>query len=83
MPTAPDSQQQAVITDLRGKSGAEFDEDYAERMQANHAKAVALFKAAAQSRDVAPALTQYAKRTLPTLEHHREMAEELAAGEHH
>jgi putative membrane protein len=81
MPTAPDSRQQAVIMDLRGKTGADFDEDYAQRMKAEHAKAVALFEAAAQSSGIAPALSQYAKRTLPTLHRHQEMAETLAARE--
>lgn len=78
MPTTPDSEQQVAISELKGESGSEFDEDYAQRMAADHGKAVALFRAAAQSRGLAPALAQYAKRTLPTLEHHQKMAEELA-----
>jgi putative membrane protein len=79
VPTTPGSEQQVAIDELRGKSGAEFDEAYAERIKADHGKAVALFRAAAQSRSLAPALAQYAKRTLPTLEHHQKMSEELAA----
>jgi putative membrane protein len=78
MPTSPDSDEEVAISELKGKTGADFDEDYAKRMAADHVKAVALFRAAAQSRALAPALAQYAKRTLPTLEHHQKMAEELA-----
>ena len=81
MPTAPDSEQQDIIAYLRGKSGAEFDKAYAVRMEAEHTKAIALFRAAAQSSGLAPALAKYAKDALPTLEHHEEMAEELNAGE--
>jgi putative membrane protein len=81
MPATVDSQQRDIITYLEGKSGADFDEAYAQRMAAEHEKAVVFFRATAKSEAVTPALAQYAKGRLSTLEDHQEMAEDLVEGE--
>jgi putative membrane protein len=77
VPTALDSEHQAMITELSGKSGPAFDAAYANHMVAAHKKAVALFKSGAQSQD--QDISGFAAKTLPTLEHHKGMADDLAA----
>jgi putative membrane protein len=75
--TALDSEHQAMLTELNGKNGSAFDAAYADHMVAAHNKAVALFKSGAQSQD--QDISGFAAKTLPTLEHHKGMADELAA----
>ena len=48
---------------------------YAEHMAMDHSKAVALFQAEAASSD--PELAGFAKKTLPTLQEHKQLADSL------
>lgn len=66
-----------MITELSGKSGPAFDAAYANHMVVAHKKAVGLFKSGAQSTD--RDISAFAAKTLPTLEHHKGMADDLAA----
>jgi putative membrane protein len=78
--TAPkelDAEHQAMLNSLKGKSGKEFDAAYAEHMNMDHSKAIALFESAAGSND--PDLARFAKKTLPTLKEHKALAEKLPA----
>jgi putative membrane protein len=70
-----DSEHQAMVNSLKGKSGKDFDAAYAEHMNMDHSKAIALFESAAGSND--PDLAQFAKKTLPTLKEHKELAQKL------
>ena len=63
-----------LILKLRGENS--FDVAYANNQVEAHKEAVALFKQAAQSKDADVAA--FANKTLPTLEHHLQMAEALA-----
>jgi putative membrane protein len=81
MPTTPDAKQQEIITYLEGLSGEAFDEAYALRMEAEHEKAIDLFRSATKSESVTPAIAQYAKEMLSTLDHHHDMAEDLVENE--
>ena len=76
VPTQLDAKHQAMVKSLGTKSGAAFDSAYATHMAKGHAKAVALFQSATHSRD--SDIADFASKTLPTLEHHKGMADELA-----
>jgi putative membrane protein len=72
----PNAMQQKAITHLATLNGAAFDKAYAAMMLKDHNEAVALFKGEAahgQNSD----LKSFAGETLPTLEHHLEMAKQL------
>ena len=75
VPTTLDPEHRALVQSLNAKSGAAFDAAYGEHMDADHSKAVALFQGAITGSD--PDLAAFAKKTLPTLEQHKEMAESL------
>jgi putative membrane protein len=77
LPRKPDAQHEAVLKSLSAKSGAAFDRDYADHMAKAHSQAVALFKSASQSSD--PQLAAFARKTLPTLEEHKQLADNLKA----
>jgi putative membrane protein len=74
-PKSLDAEHQAMLDDIASKTGADFDRSYAEHMQMGHTKAVALFEAAANSPD--EAISSFAKKTLPTLREHRQLAGKL------
>jgi putative membrane protein len=75
VPKSLDSEHQAMVQTMSAKSGAAFDSAYAEHMNMDHTKAIALFEGASRSTD--SDLAAWAKKTLPTLKEHKEMAEAL------
>jgi putative membrane protein len=75
VPDELDAEHQSMLQSLNAKSGKAFDDAYSEHMQADHAKAVALFQGAINGSD--PDLAAFAKKTLPTLEQHKQMAKRL------
>jgi putative membrane protein len=75
VPTKLDAKHEAMVKNLSAKSGKAFDRAYAEHMAKDHAKAVALFQAAAKSSD--PDIAAFAQKTLPTLEQHEQLADNL------
>jgi putative membrane protein len=77
VPTDPDLLHKAAIKRLSSKSGAEFDRAYAQQMSKDHDKTVALFRSASSASAVDPELQAFAKKTLPTLEHHDQLAMQL------
>ena len=81
-PTELDAEHRAMVDQLKSKSDTEFDAAYAKAMADDHTKAVSMFQSASSSQDLDPALAAFAKKTLPTLKEHKEMADSLAAGEH-
>ncbi len=64
-----------MIAKLERENGAAFDKAYCEHMVMGHNKAIALFESATKTSD--PELASFAKKTLPTLKEHRQMAEKL------
>lgn len=72
-----DAKHQAEVTALSKKSGAAFDKAYTAAMVKAHKQAVALFKKGAQSSD--QNVASFANKTLPTLESHQRMADDLAS----
>ena len=74
-PKQLDADHKQMLDTLKGKNGKDFDQAYAEHMNMDHSKAVALFESASQSSD--PDLAQFAKKTLPTLKEHKALAAKL------
>jgi putative membrane protein len=77
VPSGLDEEHQGMVTKLSAKSGAAFDADYAKHMAMDHTQAVALFQSEVQSND--SELATFAKKTLPTLQEHKQMADRLSA----
>jgi putative membrane protein len=75
LPTALDPEHQAVVQKLSHESGPGFDAAYSQQMMADHRKTVALFQEATRSSD--PDMAAFAKKTLPTLQEHARMADQL------
>jgi putative membrane protein len=76
-PKQLDADHKQMLDTLKSKNGKDFDQAYAEHMNMDHSKAIALFESAAGSSD--PDLAQFAKKTLPTLKEHKALAQKLPA----
>jgi putative membrane protein len=77
VPAALDAEHKAIVQKLNSKSGADFDAAYSKQMVMDHDKTIALFQGATKSSDAD--LAAFAKKTLPTLEEHKQMADSLPA----
>lgn len=77
VPSTLDAKHQEAVTELSAKTGAEFDEAYAKRMVDDHTGAVAFFRSAATANDLSPELANFAYRTVPVVEEHKQMADRL------
>jgi putative membrane protein len=76
LPGAPDKSHQKDMDKLSKLSGAQFDREYAAHMLSDHRKDVSEFKKAAdKSKD--GDLKAFAGKTLPTLQEHLTMAQNL------
>ena len=73
LPTKLDAKHQKLIDDLNSASAQDFNKTYANQQVDAHQEAVDLFKKYASSGDDAD-VTQFAEKTLPTIEHHLEGA---------
>ena len=74
-PSGLDAEQRTMIANLEREDGAAFDRAYCEHMVLGHTKAIALFESASKASD--PDIAGFAKKTLPTLKEHKQMAEQL------
>jgi putative membrane protein len=79
LPTALDTSHQSKIDKLKSLSGADFSSRYDSDQVSGHKDAVSLFERYAKGGDN-PRLKEWADKTLPTLRHHLEMAQDLQAG---
>ena len=77
VPAKLDAKHEAMVKSLSAKSDTSFDVAYAKHMAKGHATAVALFESASKSSD--PDLAAFAQKTLPKLEEHKQMADNLEA----
>ncbi len=77
VPDKLDAKHQGEVDSLSKKSGAAFDKAYAAAMVKAHKQAVALFKSGSHSSD--QNIASFANKTLPTLESHERMANDLAS----
>lgn len=76
LPTAIDSSHQSKLDNLKNASGKDFSSDFDSYQVSAHKDAVSLFERYAKGGENAD-LRDWAGKTLPTLKHHLEMAEEL------
>jgi len=83
LPATLDSAHSAIVADMGARKGGDFDAAYTKQMVDDHASAVSLFRSAAASNDLMPALANFASETLPTLEEHKRMADDLATKVEH
>jgi putative membrane protein len=79
LPTALDSSKQSELDKLKALKGADFSSRYDADQVSGHKDAVSLFERYAKGGDN-PKLKDWAGKTLPTLRHHLEMAQDLSAG---
>lgn len=75
VPTKLDTAHADMVQVMNDKSDADFDSAYVKDMMADHKQAVALFQQA-QSLPDKP-LAEFATRTLPTLQEHQRLADDL------
>lgn len=75
--THPDAKDMALSMKMKMQSGSSFDKSYAARQVTAHEETIALFQREAQT-GTDPALKSFAQQTLPKLQAHLKMAQELA-----
>lgn len=78
VPAQPDSKDQAMQQRLSGLTGPAFDTAYTKDMVRDHQQDIAAFQREARSGQD-PALKAFARKTLPVLRQHLQMAEAVAA----
>src|SRR4030088_2847246 len=76
LPAALDSSHQSKLDKLKAESGKDFSSDFDSIQVSAHKDAVSLFERYAKGGDNAD-LKNWAGKTLPTLKHHLEMAQNL------
>ena len=76
LPASLDSSHQSKLDKLKGESGNDFSSDFDSIQVSAHRDAVSLFERYAKGGENAD-LKDWAGKTLPTLKHHLEMAENL------
>ena len=76
LPDALDSSTQSKLDKLKGASGEDFSSDFDSYQVSAHKDAVSLFERYAKGGDNSE-LKDWAGKTLPTLQHHLEMAQGL------
>lgn len=76
LPQQIDAKHQKMMDKMTGMSGAKFDKEYLDAQVKDHKKAIKLFeKQAEDGKDAG--LKQLAVETLPTLQNHLKMAQDL------
>lgn len=76
LPTSLDRQHQQMITRLQGDNGSTFAEDFKQMQVAAHQQAIELFQNYAKDGSDQQ-LKQFAEQTLPTLQDHLKMAQQV------
>ena len=74
-PKKLDAEHMGMVKKLASKTGEAFDTEYSRHMNMDHSKAIELFEAASESQD--KDFAGFAKKTLPTLKEHKQMASKL------
>jgi len=79
VPASMGPDKQAMLDELKGKKGAEFDKAYLQHMSQAHDDAVTLFTQTAGGNEVPPDLKAFANKTLPVLRSHQDEVKKLNA----
>lgn len=74
-PASLDAEHQTMVANIEREEGVAFDRAYSEHMNMDHTKAIALFESASKSSDAE--FAAFARKTLPTLKEHKQMAQKL------
>lgn len=74
-PQEPNTTQKSMYDRLSKLSGSQFDDQFVKAMVTDHKKDIAEYEKEAKSKST---LADFAKETLPTLEHHLQTAQTLA-----
>jgi len=74
-PNKLDADHNAMVKAMQSQHPASFDAEYSRHMNMDHTKAISLFEAATKSSDAD--FAGFAKKTLPTLKEHKELATKL------
>jgi putative membrane protein len=77
IPGSLDSKHQSMLDKLKGLNGDDFEKQYRSDQISGHKDTVDLYKRYAKGGDN-PDLKAFAEKTLPIVEHHQKMAEDLA-----
>lgn len=80
-PLGVSQEDRALMARLELNRGPQFNTAYSRAQAADHREAVAVFKRAEQNPRIAPALRNFARMTLPVLEDHLRMANQLVASQ--
>ena len=75
-PTVLDDSHQSLLDKLKSLNGGDFEKQYHDDQVQGHKDAVDLFKRYADGGSN-PDLKQFAQKTLPTIQHHLDMAQDL------
>jgi len=76
LPAVPNADQQKKMDYLKKKTGADFDKDYIDMMVSDHKDDIDEFqKEADKGND--PEIKAWASGKLPTLQHHKQMADDI------
>jgi len=78
LPTGLDQEHQAVMEELKSKSGADFDKAYAKAMVDGHQKTLALMQQGSMGLKDAE-LKGFAAKTAPVVKHHLDMINTIEA----
>jgi putative membrane protein len=77
LPKEPDAEHQRILSDAKARKGAQFDRAYVEQAAVkDHAAAKQVFEDAAKNAKD-PDLRSFAQKSLPVIDHHLEMAQQL------
>jgi len=77
VPSSLDSKHRRMVEEMSKKSGSDFDAAYTKDMARDHRQAIQLFTRESHAQD--SDFAGFARKTLPTLEEHRKMADELVS----
>jgi putative membrane protein len=81
IPNGVDAKDQASLDRLKQKQGARMNMTYSSGQEKDHREVILTFEEAAQNRQLAPAVRDYARISLPLLKEHLRMAQQLVASE--
>jgi len=79
IPRAPSQEDEASLRRLEQTRGQRFNTDYSQAEQSDHREVISQFRRAAQDPGIEPQVRQFAQQTLPILQDHLHMANQLVA----
>ena len=80
LPTEIPAEHQSMIAHLKSLEGTEFDQAFKKHAVEDHQKDIQKFQTAAQQ-STDPDIKAFAQKTLPVLQQHLKMAQDIPAGE--